>query len=284
MSVDGAVETWSRQISRPEDLPEDCSALLQGLFEAFPYCVRSPAIRSYRIAEPESFLLLDGSRMVMLKRRHTGVTLFQTELGSVDVLATETTLLHSCITFYPRDGGPESVHFNTVAESLFAPFVAAYLKTRGAEVPEAAQLRSIRPDPFLDLLKRDYKYHSYAFLFLARDEVKARFYHPANFVPSFRHWLRLIPSYLLVASGSMFYGFSEGNPFRSRNRADYSHLVRYIPVSSGINVGFRSINGENRYRMVLLQTGTTTFEIPLVSGAEADFALFTQALQPGADR
>jgi hypothetical protein len=238
-------------------------------------------MRSYRISEPESFLLLDSSRIVMLKRRRTGVTIFQAEFSSIDVLETETTLLHSCITFYPRAGQSESVHFNTVSESAFTPFVAAYLKARGATVPESSQLRSIRPDPFQDLMTRDYKYHSYVFLILARDEAKARFYHPSTFVPSFLHWLRLIPSYLLVASGSMLYSFSEVNPFRPRNRADYSLLVRYIPFSSGISVGFRSITGENRYRMVVLEAGATSFEIPLVSGAEADFAVFAQALQLG---
>jgi hypothetical protein len=81
----------------------------------------------------------------------------------------------------------------------------------------------------------------------------------------------------------MFYSFSEVNPFRPRNRADYSLLVRYIPFSSGISVGFRSITGENRYRMVVLQAGTTPFEIPLVTGAEADFTVFTQVFQPGVD-
>lgn len=278
VSVDGAVETWSRQILRPEDLPEDGAVPIRELFPVFPYCVRSPAMRSFRISEPESFLCLGEPRVAVLKRGRSGVKVFQAELASIAMLEMETTLLHSCLTLHSKDGQTVAVPYNTVMESLFAPVVAAYLKARAVAVPEAAQLRSLCPDPFGDLMTRDYKYHSYAFQVLPGDEVKARLYHPSACVPSLFHWLRLIPSYLLVASGSMLYVLSEKEPFRPRNRADYSLLVRYVPLSQGVSASFRSVLGEHRYRMVTFQAGATSFEMPLARELEAEFAAFADAV------
>jgi hypothetical protein len=279
MSIDGAVETWSRQVLRPEDLPEACAALLPGLFETFPYCVRSPAMRSLRISEPETFLFLEETRLVIMKRRRTGVAVFQADFSSIDALETETTLLHSCLTVHPRHGQPERVPFNTVMEQLYVPVVAAYRRARSEPVPAAERLRALRPNPFQDLLKRDYKYYTYAFLVLPDDAVRARFYHPAAFVPGFVHWLRLIPSYLLVASGSMLYSFSEKEPFRRRNRADYSLLVRYLPLSSGLTAGLQPVAGEHRYRLLTLQTGATRFEIPLARTLEDDFGALARLIE-----
>jgi hypothetical protein len=279
-SIDGSVETWSRELTRAEDLPVECTALLPGLFQAFPYCVRTPAMTNLRVPEPESFLFLRDSSLVIMKRTAASVSVFQSELEAIDALETETTLLQSSITFYPRDGSPVRIAFNTVVEDLFAPVIASYLKARGTEVHEAAQLRAIQPDPFEDLLARDYKYHSYAFSVLPEDEAKSRFYHPTEPAPDLFSWSRLIPSYLLVASGSMLYGFSEREPFRSRNQADYSLVVRYLPLTPDFAIDFRSPRGENRFRMVTLRAGAAAFELPLARDTEIDFDAFSRTLLP----
>jgi len=278
-SIDGSVETWSRAITTAADLPVECAALLPGLFATFPYCVRTPAMHDHQPVEPESFLFLGGSTLAIMKRTRHGVSLFRTDLGAVDALVTETALLRSCITFHPRSGRPEAVPFNTVVEDLFAPVISAYLKVRGTTAHETTQLRPVHPDPFDDLLARDYKYHAYAANVLPGDEARSRFYHPTESVPGLFNGTRLIPSYLLVASGSMLYCLSENAPFRSRNKADYSLMVRYIPCGPAFSIGCRFVKGENRYRMMVLQRGATTFELPLARALEDDFVRFARTAQ-----
>jgi len=278
-SVDGSVETWSREITRPDDLPTDCAGLVDASFEAFPYCVRTPALRYQDRAEPESFLMLEGETLMVLKRVGDALTVFRCEVGALDALATETSLLQSRITFYPRDGKPVSVPFNSVVEDLFAPVVAAYLRARGTSAEESAQLGSVRPDPLEDLRARDHKYHAYANEVLPGDVARSRFYHPTEAVPALLNRSRLIPSYLLVGSASMLYVLSGKQPYRSRNGSDYSLMVRYLPISPDSSIGYRAIPGESRHRMMTLRAGTATFELPLARSAEAEFAAFAQTVQ-----
>jgi hypothetical protein len=279
MSVDGAIETWSRRLARREDLPRECTALLPGWREEFPVCVHSPAIRNSLVAEPETFLFCNDFRLVVMKRSPGEVSVFQSALDAIEALEMETTLLHSCLTLHPRNASPVRLPFNTVSEHLFAPVVAAYRKARAAEVPEATQLRSLGPDPFRELRVRDCKYHAFAFRVLAGDEVKGFFHHPTEPAPELCHRSRVIPSYLLVSSSSMLYALSTRNRFHSEQIADYSLLARYIPFSSGIVLDLRSTPGNRSYRMLELGAGSTGFELPLASRAEPDFTGFARTVQ-----
>jgi len=274
-SIDGSVETWSRQLTSAEDLPVECSVLLPELFDSFPYCVRTPALND----APESFLLLEGTTLVILRRTREGVSLFHSDLEAIDALETGTTLLQSSITFHPRAGQPEVVPFNTVVEDLFAPVVAVYLEVHGADLDEAAGFRPVHPDPFEDLVSRDYKYHAYAASILPGETLKGRFYHPTETVHGLFNGSQLIPSYLLAASSSMLYAFSEKEPFRDLDKTNYGLVVRYLPLASGFAAGQRALRGTSRYRMTTLKAGATAFEFPLSNDNEAEFAAFLETLE-----
>jgi len=279
MSVDGALETWSRRLAGREDLPRECAALLPCWREEFPVCVHSPAIRNSLVAEPETFLFCNDSRLVVMKRSPGEVSVFQSSLDTIEALEMETTLLHSCLTLHPRSAGPVQVPFNTVSEHLFEPVVAAFRKARAAEVPEADPSRFPCPDPFRDLRVLDCKYHAFAFRVLAGDEVKGFFHHPTEPAPGLCHRSRVIPSYLLVSSGSMLYALSTRNRFHSGPIADYSLVVRYLPFASGIALDLRSTPGNRTYRMLELGAGSAGFQLPLASRAERDFTGFARTVQ-----
>jgi len=278
MPMQGVTDPWSTRLSRPGDLPAECAALLPDLSADFPYCVRSPAVHSFLISEPESFLFLTRSQVVIMKRGRKGISVFRSGLDALAALEAETTLLQSCLTFHPREGNPECIPFNSVAETLFQPVIEAFLAVRRAPVPGSDQLRSLRPDPFQDLRRRDFKYHTFAFIVLSPDGVKGRFYHSAEPVPGKFRRNRIIPSYLMVSSGSMLYAISEKRPTRSRKTADYSVLIRYIPLSQELSIGFRPLLREARYRMVVLRAGGSTFEMPLHRAFESEFADFARTL------
>jgi len=274
-SVDGSVETWSRELTRTEDLPVEIAARMPELFQDFPYCVRTPALNE----EPESYLFLDGPRVAILRRTPGGVSVFQSELDAIDALETETTLLQSSLTFHPRNGEAQVVRFNTVVEDLFSPVVLAFLEVHGAGADEAAAFRGVQPNPFDDLIARDYKYHAYASSILPDEAPRASFYHPTETVHGLFNGSRLIPSYLLVATGPMLYGFSEKEPFRDLEKTNYGLVVRYIPVGSGFALGERALRGTSHYRMAVLKAGATAFEFPLSSANEAEFKAFAENLE-----
>jgi len=281
LSVDGSVETWSRELTRPEDLPVECAALLPDAFEGFPYCVRTPALRhgDDDTPAPESFLFLEGETLVVMKRSLAGISVFRSRLGALDALVTETSLLQSCVTFHPRDGEPVQVPFNTVVEDLFAPVVSAFLKVKGASFGEAAQLGAVRPDPLEDLRTRDHKYHAYASEILPEDAARLRFYHPTEDLPGLFSRSRVISSYLLVASDAMLYALSGKESVRSASDPDYSLLVRYLPLDLDSAISVRSIPGEARLRMATLRAGNAAFELPVARTSEAGFAAFARAVQ-----
>jgi hypothetical protein len=272
LSVDGSVETWSRQLTRMEDIPVEIAALMEGRFDGLPYCVRSPAVHNDSISEPESFLFLEGSRLAVAKRSLAGVTLFQADLADIDAVETETALLHSVLTIVPRDGRPERIPFNSVVEDLFAPVVEAYLRERGG-----IEGRDGEAESCAGLLERDFKYYVHARGVLGANEPKALFYHPTEAVPELFHGSRVIPSYLVAAMGSMVVCFSEGQPFRSRGKAGNSMVVRYLPRSAGYAIGSLPVRGESRYRTMVLRSGSVLLELPLARSAQAEFEAFAQA-------
>ena len=274
-SIDGSVETWSRELTRTEDLPVAIADRMPELFQDFPYCVRTPALNE----EPESFLFLDGPRVVIMRRTLENVSVFQSDLDAIDALETETTLLQSSLTFLPRTGEAQVVRFNTVVEDLFAPVVLAFLEVHGAGSEEAAGLRGVQPNPFDDLIARDYKYHAYATGILPDEAPLASFYHPTETVHGLFNGSRLIPSYLLVATGSMVYGFSEKAPFRDLDKTNYGLVVRYLPVNAGFALGDRALRGTSHYRMAVLKAGATAFEYPVSSANEAEFQAFAETLE-----
>jgi hypothetical protein len=278
LSVDGSVETWSRELTRKEDLPVEISALLPEYFEGFPYCVYTPALES-PVAADESYVLLEGTNLVVARRSLAGVSVFQADLEAIGALETETALLQSSITFFPLGGQPQVVPFNTVVEDLFSPILGAYLEVHGATLDEAAQFRSVHPDPFDDLVTRDYKYHAYATSVLAGERVRGRFYHPTETVHGLFNGSRLIPSYLLAATGSMLYAFSEKAPFRDLDKTSYGLVVRYLPLSANLSVGQRALKGSNRYHMTVLQSGEARFEFPLEVAIAGEFDAFLENLE-----
>jgi hypothetical protein len=275
-TVDGSLTTWSRAITRAEELPAECAALLPGRFETFPYAVHTPAMGAH---EPESFLFLGGPRLVVVKRTQAGLSVFQTELDAITVLETETVLLSSSLTFHTVDGRTEGVPFNSVVEDLFAPVVAAYLQARGGDLDPAAQVRAIHPDPFEDLIARDDKYQACPASFTPGARPRGRFYHPTEVVHGLFNGSRLIPSYLLVASGDMLCSFSEKAPFRDLDKTGYGLVVRYFPLTEAFSVGQRPLKGSSRYRMLVLQAGPAVFEHPVASGSEPALRTFLEALQ-----
>jgi hypothetical protein len=284
MSRDGSVETWSSRVEGLGRLPKDCASIVAEAFPDFPYCVRAPASRGMRSWEPESFLCQAGSRVLVVKKRRTGYEKLHFELESVDALETATTLLVSRTTFYLRDEGKVSLLYNTVSRDLFDPMISAFKEHRMREVPEALQVHAIRPDPFSDLVRTDYKYHSYAVEVMHDDEMRSRFYHPETPVPRFLDSSRIISSYLLTVSPSIFYGISEEPPFRSKKTAEYSHMTRYVPLDVGIGFAVGSIQGEDRYRMIELRAGAARFRYPLASAIGTEFAGFEKAVRDAAER
>ena len=278
LSVDGSVETWSRELNRKEDLPVEIAALLPEFFEGFPYCIYTPAMEG-PVQAPESYLLLEGTSLVIARRSHAGVQVFQSDLEAIDALETGTALLQSSITFFPRGGQPQEVPFNTVVEDLFSPVLAAYLEVHGATMDEAAQFRSVHPDPFDDLITRDYKYHAYASSVLAGERVKARFYHPTETVHGLFSGSRLIPSYLVAATGSMLYAFSEQEPFRDLDKNAYGLVVRYLPLSPEFTIAERPLKGSNRYRMHAFRNGDAEFELPFEAALAPEFEGFLGNLE-----
>ena len=283
MSRDGGVETWSTRIEEPGRLPAACADMVAEAFPDFPYCVRAPASRGMRGFEPETFLCQALSRVLVIKKRRSGYEKRLFELADVDVLETATTLLASRMSFYLRGGDRVSLLYNTVSSYFFVPMIAAFRRYRAREAPPERRLRSIEPDPFADLLRIDYKYHSYAVEVMNDDELAARFYHPETPVPRFLDSSRIISSYILTLAPSMFYGISEEPPFRPKRMAEYSDMTRYVPLDlRPVFVDGGAPPGEERYRMLELRSGGARFRYPLAAGEAPRFEKFEEAVRNAA--
>jgi len=277
MTRDGSVETWSSRVEALAELPEACVAQITEIFSVFPYCVRCPATRGMRASEPETYLCQAGQRLLILKRRRASFERRLFDLEAVGVLETATTLLASRMTFYFPNGLKESLLYNTVSLHLFEPIIAAFKECRARKVPQELQVRSLRPDPFSDLVQIDFKYHSYAVEVMGDDELRSRFYHRETAAPRFLAPSRVISSYLLALSPSMLYGISEEPPFRSRHWAEYSHMTRYVPLAAGPRFAIQSVADEERYAMLVLEVGRTRFQYPLARASRPAFEKFEGA-------
>ncbi|HUW39371.1 MAG TPA: hypothetical protein VMV90_00055 [Rectinemataceae bacterium] len=282
MSRDGSVETWSSRFEEPGLMPAACADMVAEAFPDFPYCVRAPASRGMRGSEPETFLCQALSRVLVIKKRRSGYEKRLFELADVDALETATTLLASRMSFYLRGGDRVSLLYNTVSSYFFVPMIAAFRRYRALEAPPERRVRSIRPDPFADLVRTDYKYHSYAVEVMGDDELAARFYHPETPVPRFLDSSRIISSYILTLSPSMFYGISEEPPFRSKRMAEYSHMTRYVPLDAGVRFEYVPLADERRYRMLELRSGGARFRYPLAAGEAERFDRFEEAVRNAA--
>jgi hypothetical protein len=198
---------------------------------------------------------------------------FQADLATIEALETETELLHSCITLHPQQGSPQRIPFNTVVDDLFAPLLATYVQVHGGTSAAPGS-----PDPCPELLALDYRYHRYAHEILAGVEATAHFHHPAEPVPSLFNGSRLIPSYLLVSSGSMLYSLSEPAAFRPGSHGSFGLRVLYLPLTADFTLGQRPVPGESRYQTLVLRSGQTSFDLPLAASAAPAFAPFAETL------
>ena len=278
MSRDGSIETWSREITTPDELSGGYASAIRNIFTLFPYCVRTPPDRSFHESSPEQLLCLAESKLALLMRRRGVVSSVVQGLDAIDVLESETTLLSSRLRIYPRAGEVLSIHYNSVCAALFHPFVAAYQDFHGSAIGAGEALCATKPNPFHYLMERDYRYHSYVFDVLRGDTPRAHFYHPAVKVPVALHRWRIISSYLLVASASLLYCLSEEPPLRSSRRAEYSIMFRYLPLSRGLGLELRAAENEERFSWLAIRSGSTTFRIPVATEERTSFEVFRRSI------
>ncbi len=236
---------------------------------------------SYK-AEGESFLCLDGRKIEFLRRTRSGLRTSSLSLADIDALETCTNLLLSRISFYSREGKKESVYYNTVGEELIHPFINACIDTWNVFKKTDTIVSEPENDPFEDLSSIDFKYHSYARTTITNAHVIARFYHPSFPVPSFFDASRVITSYLLAATSTILYAFSEEPPFRSKKYAEYSAMKRFMPLTHNLHVGIqRKKRPKAEYEMLTIHSGSAVFTLPLACRYEAEALSFIEEIQNG---
>jgi len=196
-------------------------------------------------------------------------------ISEIDALEAGTELLSSWITFHFH-GQQVSVFFNSVNKPLYTHFIDAYRTAREAE--DSAGLKSTPEDIeayFAALRKEDFKYDTYPRIVLGNRRPAFSFYHPATGIARALFGARVISSYLLIATRGLLYSFSEARIIRYARSADYSMVVRYIPIDTTLLRNQVSIRDEYSLQSIR-RSNSSLFEIPVGITNSEKFSAFCQ--------
>lgn len=270
MSRDGCIETWSREIMEDAALPQALRDCLAREYEAFPYCILAPATSGIFGEMPETCLCLDATRLGVFRAGAEGWTPFVVDLYNCYYLELGRNLLLSWITVAAA-GERHVVWFNTASEELYRPFMEAFRRAREKSTPLKADLDSY----LASMLKTDYRFFTYPRSTLAGRVPEASFYHPLVRIKGGIFRRKAISSYFLALANGLFYAFSEERVIRSIKTADYSLVIRYIPIGAG-DGAFSFQRNEDGYSLVELSIGgKCVLSLPIADSSRPRFKDFS---------
>jgi len=258
MLRDGAIATWSDEVTSAAGLREGARQSIVDAFATFPYCLWSPAFAGNYGRSRSTYLCLGDGKVGIVRAEGRNPKAIFFSLAEIDEVETGTELLSSWIAFHAH-GQRAAVFFNTVSRPLYARVVEAYRAAREARearearaTPELHETRETREARnaleieryFAELKKADFKYDNYARLALENRLPSASFYHPSTGIVRAIFGPRMISSYLMLAARGLFYSFSEARIVRSARAANYSMVIRYIPIDAALSCRQSEIRGE----------------------------------------
>lgn len=233
MSRDGSVETWSKLVSDASGLPADIERMVMEAFEAFPYCVWTPAAGVGFGRSKPTYLCLGDGKIGIIRAGGRKANSISISLNEIDEVETGTELLQSWVAFH-YNGRRNAVYFNSVGRPLYQCFATEYRAAR--EKPFVPESEADIERFFASLRRTDFKYSTYPRSILETRSPSSSFYHPVRGIARKLFAPRAIRSYYLVSAAGLLYSFSEERIVRSPRAANYSMVVRYIPVEGRLTL------------------------------------------------
>ncbi len=273
MMRDGAIATWSDVIHSLDEVRENARQSFTTSFHSFPYCVVSPAFAGNYGRSRSTYLCLGEDKIGVLradgKIPHTAIM----PLSEIDALETGTELLSSWITILFH-GQRVSVFFNSVSKPLYAPFIDAYRAAHENHKNHdtASQTENIETY-FATLKKEDFKYEASARQALGNRLPSTSFYHPTAEIPRSIFGARVISSYLLIATSGLLCSFSEARIIRYARFANYSMVVRYIPIDTTLT-RVQTITKEAYSTQSFSRAKRPLLELPVHAAESEKFSAF----------
>ncbi len=229
MSRDGSVETWSKLVTDASNLPARVASVVVEAFKAFPYCVWAPAAAIGLGRSRPTYLCLGEGKIGIIREGGKKVNSIFIPLNEIDEVETGAELLQSWVAFHSR-GRRDAVYFNSVGRPLYQRIAEDYRAARETPFVPHEDI-----DGYFDALRRlDFKYFTYPRSILGTRLPSASFYHPTRGIERKFFAPRAISSYYLVFAAGVLYAFSEERIVRSPLAANYSMVVRYIPIQGSL--------------------------------------------------
>lgn len=273
MSRDGSVETWSKLVPDASSLPADIGRMVMEAFEAFPYCVWTPAAGVGFGRSKPTYLCLGNEKIGIIRAGGRKINSVFIPLDEIDEVETGAELLQSWVAFH-YNGRRNAVYFNSVGRSLYQYFAAEYRAAR--EKPFVARGDI---DGYFDPLRRlDFKYSTYPRSILDTRLPSASFYHPVRGIARKLFAPRAISSYYLVSAAGLLYSFSEERVVRSPRAANYSMVVRYIPVEGRLTLVCLEEKSGYSWQGLTSPAGTALLRIPVADELRSQFQSFCMEL------
>lgn len=266
MSRDGCIETWSKELVEGMALPHALQDCLAREYGAFPYCILAPATSGTFGAMPETCLCLGDTKLGIFRLGAQEWSPILVDLHNCDYLELGKNLLLSWIVVSFL-GKRHVVWFNTASEELYKPFMEAFRLAREEDAERTGDL-----DSFLaPMIKTDYRFFTYPRSAFAGRVPEASFYHPLARIRGGFLRRKAIGSYYLALANGLLYTFSEEHAIRSLKTADYSLVIRYVPVDAG-DTGFTCKMTEDGFSLVTLMIrGECVLGFPV---ADSNWLLF----------
>jgi len=277
MSRDGSVETWSKLVTDASNLPARVACAVTEAFKTFPYCVWAPAAAIGLERSRPTYLCLGEGEIGILRDGGRKVNSMVISLNDIDEVETGAELLQSWIAFH-YSGRRDAVYFNSVGSPLYQQVAAAYRAAR-----EKSFVAHTGIDGYFDALRRlDFKYSTYPRSVLGARLPSASFYHPTREIERGFFAPRAISSYYLVFAAGLLYSFSEERIVRSTRVANYSMVVRYIPIEGRLTLAPPEEKPGYSWQR-LVRTKAPLFRIPVVDALRPQFLSFCMdiGIDPG---
>jgi len=275
MLRDGAIATWSDIVPSLESVRENARPSIVNSFASFPYCVYSPAFAGNYGRSKATYLCLGDAKIGIVNAEGKTPSSLIFPLSEIDEIEMGTELLSSWIAFHVR-GQRRAVFFNSVSKPYYTRFVDAFRSDRESKRSADSLLTPQELDHYLsDLKKHDFKYDTYPRVALENRHPSAIFYHPETQIHPSIFGARVISSYLLLTASWILYAFSEARIIRYAHTANYSMVIRYIPLDADLKL--HQAGAKEDYAIHLYEKSSTRLlEIPVAPAQSATFSEFCQ--------
>ncbi|NNM54183.1 MAG: hypothetical protein HKM05_05610 [Spirochaetales bacterium] len=273
-SRDGSVETFPWKVEEIAQVPPEWLGAINNP-EELPYMVFCPGSTTRVNYTTPRFIAFDQVNLTILELTKTGPQSRIFPWEHIQAWETGTELLISWVAFYYDQEWHQlvsqdrvSMEYNSVGQSLFHPFLTAFLNTHPSihKIPDQKEARRTLES----LIKIDYRYYAYPNDAFRERALQSLFYHPETRLKGesglerlwFKLWKPHLASYVIAIADGFFVSFSRTPWDQPGVTASDAMIIRWVPRYEQVKLHLGSF--QRGFALITVRTSTQTlFQLPL---------------------